>query len=79
MLPLIEEWHKLFAFLKGIVNGHYPEQSVRGDQGLRWAAEKLGRRFNPKKIDFYPVERLVEVVLATMTLSNIRYGLPHLI
>ena len=73
ILPLIEEWHKLFAFLKGIVNAHYPELSVRGDRGLCWAAEKLGRKFNPKKIDFYPAERLIEVVLTTMTLSNVRY------
>ena len=28
ILPLIEEWHKLFAFLKGIVNAHYPESSA---------------------------------------------------
>ena len=70
---MIEEWHKLFAFLKGIVNAHYPELSVRGDRGLCWAAEKLGRKFNPKKIDFYPAERLIEVVLTMMTLSNVRY------
>ena len=38
-------------------------------------AEKLGRKFNPKNVDFYPVERLVEVVLTTMTLLNIRYDL----
>ena len=28
ILPLIEEWHKIFAFLKGIVNAHYPELSI---------------------------------------------------
>jgi len=28
ILPLIEEWHKLFAFLKGIVNTHYLEHST---------------------------------------------------
>src|SRR5260370_23483251 len=73
ILPLIEEWHKIFAFLKGIVNTHYPELSIQGDWGLCWAAEKLGQKFNPKKVDFYPAERLIEVVLTMMTLSNIRY------
>src|SRR5258708_5601810 len=76
ILPLIEEWHKLFAFLKGIMSAHYADLGVQGDQGLHWAAEKLGRKFNPKKVDFYPAEQLVEVVLTTITLSNIRYGLP---
>src|SRR5258708_13775085 len=28
ILPLIEEWHKIFAFLKGVVNAHYPELSI---------------------------------------------------
>ncbi len=79
VLPLIEEWHKLFAFWKGIVNAHYPEHSVQGNQGLWWAAEKLGQKFNPKNVDFYPVERLIEVVLTAMMLSNIRYGLWPLI
>ena len=79
ILPLIEEWHKLFAFLKGIMNGHYPEQSIQGDRGLHWTAKKLGQKFNPKKVDFYPAERLIEVVLTTMMLSNVRYGLIFLI
>ena len=73
ILPLIEEWHKSFAFLKCIVNAHYPDLGIWWDQGLCWAAEKLGQKFNPKKVDFYPAEQLIKV-LTTITLSNTRYG-----
>ncbi|KAF8335348.1 uncharacterized protein EI90DRAFT_3120391 [Cantharellus anzutake] len=69
ILPLIEIWHMKFAMLKGIVKAHWPEQTEKGDIGLRFAADKLRRNLNPHKVDFYPMERLVEVILTAMTLN----------
>jgi hypothetical protein len=64
-----------FAMLKGIIKAHWPEQTEKGDIGLCFAADKLCRNLNPNKVDFYPAERLVEVVLTAMTLNYIRYSL----
>jgi hypothetical protein len=72
ILPLIELWHMKFAMLKGIIKAHWPEQTEKGDIGLRFAADKLRRNLNPNKVDFYPAERLIEVVLTAMTLNYIR-------
>jgi len=73
-----------FAMLKGIIKVHWPEQTEKGDIGLHFAADKLCQNLNPNKVDFYPAERLVEVVLTAMTLNYIRYSrfplpLPQLI
>ncbi len=69
ILPLIELWHMKYAMLKGIIKAHWPEHTEKGDEGLCSAADKLHRRMNPNKIDFYPAERLVEAVLTAMTLN----------
>ncbi|KAF8320184.1 uncharacterized protein EI90DRAFT_3131988 [Cantharellus anzutake] len=72
ILPLIELWHIKFAMLKDIIKVHWPEQTEKGDIGLHFAADKLHQNLNPNKVDFYPAERLVEVVLTAMRLNYIR-------
>jgi len=62
-----------FAMLKGIIKVHWPKHTEKGDEGLHSAANRLHRRLNPSKIDFYPVEMLVEVVLTAMTLNFVWY------
>ncbi len=62
-----------FAMLKGIVKAHWPEYTEKGDEGLHSAADRLHRRLNPNKIDFYLAETLVEVVLTAMTLNFVQY------
>jgi len=73
ILPLIKLWHMKFAMLKGIIKAHWPKHTEKGDEGLHLAANRLHRRLNPNKIDFYPMEMLVEVVLTAMTLNFIQY------
>ena len=75
VLPLIELWHMKFTMLKGIIKAHWPEQTEKGDISLCFAADKLRCNLNPNKVDFYPAERLIEVVLTAMTLNYIRYVL----
>ena len=60
--------------LKGIIKAHWPECTKKGDEGLCSAANKLHRRLNPNKIDFYPAETLIKVVLTAMTLNFVRYA-----
>ena len=75
VLPLIELWHMKFVMLKGIIKAHWPEQTNKGDIGLCFAADKLHHNLNPNKVNFYPTERLIEVVLTAMMLNYIRYFL----
>lgn len=72
VLGVIETWHMQFAFLKSIVRLHWARKIVKGDVGLRAAADKLGRHINPEKPDFYPADRLLEVTLASDVLHLIR-------
>ena len=72
VLPIIELWHMKWAFLKGIYKAHWPSKIGKGDIGLCYAADRLGHKINPEKIDFYPSFRLAEVVLITMTLHFAR-------
>lgn len=74
VMPLIELWHMKYAFLNGIFSAHWASVTMKGDFGLRYCAEKLGRKINPTKLDFYPGDRLMEVVLNTMTLNFVRYA-----
>ncbi len=53
ILPLIEEWHKLFAFLKGIVNVHYhsAHKVIRVCDGL---PRNLAKSSTQKRLTFIP-------------------------
>ena len=73
VLPLIEVWHMKYAMLKGIVKAHWPDRTTRGDLGLQYCAEKLHRKFNANKVEFFPAEQLTEVVLTTLTLHYLRF------
>ncbi|KAF8337097.1 uncharacterized protein EI90DRAFT_3014036 [Cantharellus anzutake] len=75
VLPVIELWHMKWTFLKGIYKAHWASKVGKGDIGLRFAADRLGRKINPDKVDFYPGLRLAEVVLITMTLHFSRLHL----
>ena len=72
VLPLIELWHMKFVMLKGIIKAHWPEQTEMGNIGLCFAADKLCHNVNPNKVNFYPTERLIKVVLMAMMLNYIR-------
>ena len=72
VVPVIELWHMKWAFLKGIYKAHWASRMGKGDIGLRFAADQLGRKINPDKVDFYPSYQLAEVVLITMTLHFAR-------
>ncbi|KAF8327624.1 uncharacterized protein EI90DRAFT_3126988 [Cantharellus anzutake] len=74
-LILTELWHMKWAFIKGIFRLHWAPTTAKGDSGLHVAAEKLRRKLNLSDPEFYPAERLVETVLATMTLHYARYSL----
>ena len=72
VLPLIELWHMKWSFLKGIYKAHWASRLGKGDIGLRFAADRLGCKINPEKVDFYPGFRLAEVIFITMTLHFAR-------
>lgn len=72
VLPMAQLWHLKWAFLKGIIKCHWAPQSGKQIFGLRRDAEALGRSINPKKCDFYPTHRLVEVVYESMVLHCTR-------
>ena len=72
LTPLIELWHMKFMMLKGIIKAHWPEQTEKGNIGLHFAAGKLCHNLTPNKVNFYPAERLIEVVLMAMMLNYIR-------
>src|SRR5258705_13465426 len=72
VLPLIELCHMKWSFLKGIYKAHWASRLGKGDIGLRFAADRLGHKINPEKVDFYPGFWLAEVVFITMTLHFAR-------
>ncbi|KAF8331032.1 uncharacterized protein EI90DRAFT_3016490 [Cantharellus anzutake] len=77
VLPVIELWHMKWTFLKGIYKAHWASKVGKGDIGLRFAADRLGCKINPDKVDFYPGFRLAEVVLITMTLHFSSVHVPN--
>src|SRR5258708_247944 len=72
VLPLIELWHMKWSFLKGIYKAHWASRLGKGDISLRFAADQLGHKINPEKVNFYPGFRLAEVIFITMTLHFAR-------
>lgn len=72
LLPQIELWHMGAAFQKAIFNCHWSDDVSKGNIGLHYATDRLRRKINPKKLDYYPADRLLEVTVASLVLHYIR-------
>lgn len=73
VFPQIELWHMGAAFQKGIYDAHWNETVSKEDVGLHFAADRLRRRINAKKLDYYPADRLLRVTITSMILHYFRY------
>jgi hypothetical protein len=75
VVPVVQLWHMKWAFLRSIFRLHWRVSTTSHAHGLAQDSDQLGRKINPKKVDFYPSHRLVEVRFHALVLGALRYVL----
>lgn len=73
VLPVIALWHLRYALLRCIYRIHWSPSVGKGVQGLAHDAHVLGRHINPKKCEYYPSHRLLQVSFEARILFSTRY------
>lgn len=72
VLPVIALWHLRYALLRCIYRLHWSPSVGKNIQGLAHDAVVLGRQINPKKCDYYPSHRLLQVSFESRVLFSAR-------
>lgn len=73
VLPVIALWHLRYALLRCIYRLHWSPSVGTNVQGLAHDAAVLGRQINPKKCDYYPAHRLLQVSFESRVLYSARF------
>ncbi|KIO29718.1 hypothetical protein M407DRAFT_226543, partial [Tulasnella calospora MUT 4182] len=73
VVPTIQLWHMQWAHLKAIFRCHWFSGGGKGAFGIRSEAERLRRKINPTKCDFYPSHRFLELSFEAHVLDCVRY------